>query len=519
MPALSLFQGGFLRTKNVINVFMQVWMGVAMLSLVWVVWGFSLTFGDGVDSFPFYGSPTTFFLYQFRAPHHGKFFSPCHGFFSTIQAQLFANFYMMFACVAPLIITGAYAERLHLLGTLVFSFLWEHIVFYPIARGLWMPGWLSCDSVVQLGGLQLRDFAGGIVIHTTAGFSALVVAAVLGPRVSGSSLREPRSSSSEIQDLVVDTFVHKRSGPDFERPTPHSIPLATVGTALLWMGWYGFNAGSAGQASYIAVSALTATTLGPSVSSLVWALLNCIDFWVLFRKFECCWKLAKKPRVESKRWAQPCCAMWLRGPSIVDVLNGVILGLAAITAGSGFMSIKGILFTAAVTPVICLFVKLGLQWATKIDDELDVFIVHGIAGFFGAVFTGYYAEMRRNCTIWEGNVDQLGKQFAGATIVAGWSMAGTFLICMLLFKLRWKRFFCADYQYQTDGLNQDVYFPYNRLTATDVGDRSGMHPTFNPPESPLKIRWTRAREEERPLFDMMEEGLRRRPDALQDVDE
>src|SRR6187431_248644 len=261
IPSLGLFEAGLLRKKNTVSIFMQIFFGMALLSVMWFTFGFSLSFGP--DTAGLVGNLQWTFLRGI------PWDAPLTQYAPTIPGVLFVKFEMMFAVITPLLLTGAIAERMKFSAYVLFIAAWSFLVYYPLVHWIWGGGWL--------GKLGVFDFAGGIVIHTSAGMAALASALVLGRR--------------------------KGFGPEIM--VPHNLPLAAIGATLLWIGWFGFNAGSALASGALAASALLATQIGACTCALVWILLS--------------WKRTGKPTVSA-------------------AINGAISGLAGVTPTAGFIT-------------------------------------------------------------------------------------------------------------------------------------------------------------------------------------
>eukprot|EP01102_Stenamoeba_stenopodia_P017791 TRINITY_DN642_c0_g1_i1.p1 TRINITY_DN642_c0_g1~~TRINITY_DN642_c0_g1_i1.p1 ORF type:complete len:504 (-),score=91.80 TRINITY_DN642_c0_g1_i1:166-1677(-) len=326
MPGLSLFEAGLLRSKNTISIMTQTVGGLILLSVLWDLFGFSLVYGE--DKGGIIGN----FQYSLllNVPYDGCFpREPAN----KLPAAAFAMFQMMFACITPLLLTGAVAERLKVKCFFIFCVLWEILVFYPVAHWIWGGGWLD-----KLGAL---DFAGGIVIHTSAGVGAIVLALMLGRRRGF--------------DEVHGEF------------PPSNMPLAATGGVLLWMGWFGFNAGSALQSGPVAVSTVVSTQIGGAVSGCVWLFLA----W---------WKGEN------------------RTPSFVALLNGVIAGLAGITPASGYISTQSTLVVGVLLGVGSYYSLQLFKHKLRIDDALDVSSVHGVTGIIGSLSIGFACDASLSST-------------------------------------------------------------------------------------------------------------------------
>ncbi|QLH10099.1 ammonium transporter [Nitrosarchaeum sp. AC2] len=359
IPALGLFESGLLRKKNAVSVFMQIFFGLALLSVMWFVFGFSLSFGPD-ESGGFIGNMDWVFL-------KGVPWDEALDYAPTIPGVLFVKFQLMFAAITPLLLTGTIAERMKFSSFIIFIASWSILIYYPLVHWVWGGGWLAELGVV--------DFAGGIVIHTSVGMGALAAAIVLGRR--------------------------RFFGPAIE--IPHSIPLAVVGSSLLWLGWFGFNAGSALASGSLAGNTVIVTHMASSVSALIWVGLS-----------------------------------WMRTgkPSVVAAVNGAIAGLAGITPASGFVSVEhsfviGIAIGIASYSGIIIFKE-----KLKIDDALDVSSVHGVAGIIGSLSIGLFASKLVNPAgpngLLFGNPDQLGIQAIGVGVAAVLGFCGTWIIMKIL---------------------------------------------------------------------------------------
>jgi Amt family ammonium transporter len=359
IPALGLFESGLLRKKNTVSIFMQIFFGLALLSVMWFTFGFSLSFGE--DSAGVIGSLDWPFLKGV------PWDAPLEKYAPTIPGVLFVKFQLMFAAITPLLLTGTIAERMKFSSFIIFIAAWSLLIYYPLVHWVWGGGWLA-----QLG---VADFAGGIVIHTSVGMGALAAAMVLGKR--------------------------KNYGPAIM--VPHSIPLAVLGSSLLWLGWFGFNAGSALSSGGVAGNTVIVTHMASSVSALIWAGLS-----------------------------------WMRTgkPSVVAAINGAIAGLAGITPASGFVSVEhsfviGIAIGIASYSGVILFKE-----KLKIDDALDVSSVHGVAGIIGALSIGIFASAMINPAgpdgLLFGNPEQLYIQGIGVAVAGGLGFGGTWIIMQII---------------------------------------------------------------------------------------
>ena len=359
IPALGLFESGLLRKKNAVSIFMQIFFGMSLLSVMWFVFGFSLSFGPSTTGV--IGNLDWSFLKGI------PWDAPLEQYAPSIPGVLFVKFQLMFACITPLLLTGTIAERMKFSSFIIFISAWSMLIYYPIVNMVWGGGWLAQLGVV--------DFAGGIVIHTTVGMAALAAALVLGKR---------RGFGAAIN-------------------IPHSIPLAVLGSSLLWLGWFGFNAGSALASGGVAGNTVIVTHLASSVSALIWAGLS-----------------------------------WMRTgkPSIVATINGAIAGLAGITPASGYVSVEHAFVLAIAIGVLSYGGVVLIRDKLKIDDALDVSSVHGIAGIVGALGIGIFASTLINPSgvdgLLYGNYDQIWIQAVGIAVAAAMGFGGTWVLLQLI---------------------------------------------------------------------------------------
>jgi Amt family ammonium transporter len=359
IPALGMFEAGLLRKKNTVSIFMQIFFGLALLSVMWFTFGFSLTFGPDQTG-GIAGNLDWAFL-------KGIPFDDGISYAPTIPGVLFAKFQMMFAVITPLLMTGAIAERMKFSSYIIFIATWSILIYYPLVHWIWGGGWLGQLGVV--------DFAGGIVIHTSAGMGALAVALVLGRR--------------------------KNYGPTIM--VPHSIPIAVLGSSLLWLGWFGFNAGSALASGGVAGNTVIVTHMASAVSALIWVGLS----WVRTGK-----------------------------PSVIAAINGAIAGLAGITPASGYVSVEHSFVIGIAIGVMSYMGVIFFKDRLRIDDALDVSSVHGIAGIVGSLAIGIFATSLINPAgpngLLFGNPGQLLIQGIGVGIAALMGFGGTFIIMKIL---------------------------------------------------------------------------------------
>jgi ammonium transporter, Amt family len=356
IPGLALFYAGLVRSKNVLSILMQCFAITCVVSLLWLAVGYPLTFGDGGDWNAFIGNlDKAFLLGVTRDAVTG-----------TIPETVFFMFQMTFAVITPALVIGGFAERMRFSAVLGFTVLWLLFVYVPIAHWVWGGGWLA-----KLG---VMDFAGGIVVHVSAGVAALVCALVLG---------------------------HRRGFPHTAM-APHSLPYAVAGAGMLWVGWFGFNAGSALAANGSAGMAMLTTHMGASAGALAWML------------------------VEWKKYGKP---------SMLGVVTGMVAGLGTITPASGFVGPLGAVCIGLIAGTVCFFATQLLKRRFGIDDTLDVSPVHGVGGVIGTLMTGVFSAVWLGGTGFTLQQDvgaQLGVQALGVLSAALWCAALTWVILKLL---------------------------------------------------------------------------------------
>ena len=311
LPGLALFYGGLVRARNVLSVFMQCFSIAALISVLWLAAGYSIAFGGPG---PLWGGLGKAFLTGVTAD----------SLTGSLPEVLFFAYQMTFAVITPALIIGAYVERVGFAFVLLFSALWMLVVYAPVAQWVWGGGMLSDGGI--LGAEGVRDFAGGIVVHETAGLAALLVAWVLGPRKN-------------------------RSTP------PHNPGMVMIGAGMLWVGWFGFNGGSALAANGQAAMAITVTHLSAAAASLSWIL----------------WERIKFGRA-----------------SLVGLVTGSVAGLASITPASGYVGPVAALVIGGVAGILCQEAVVLVKTRIRIDDALDVFAVHGVGGIFGTVMVAAF---------------------------------------------------------------------------------------------------------------------------------
>lgn len=314
LPGLALFYGGLVRARNVLSVFMHCYAIACLMSVLWLVFGYSIAFGGGTSGY--WGGLDKIFL-------SGVTTDSLSG---TLPEVLFFAFQMTFAIITPALIVGAYVERIGFGFVLLFSALWMLICYAPVVHWVWGGGFLADGGI--FGDSGVRDFAGGIVVHETAGIAALVIAVLLGARKNSTT-------------------------------PPHAPWMVMVGAALLWVGWFGFNGGSQLAADGGAAMALTVTHISAATASLTWAL----------------WEKFKYGKA-----------------SLVGLVTGTIAGLASITPASGFVGPVEALIIGAVAGVLCQEAVNVIRNMLKIDDTLDVFAVHGVGGIFGTIMIAVFGQ-------------------------------------------------------------------------------------------------------------------------------
>jgi Amt family ammonium transporter len=351
-PGLALFYGGLVRTKNVLGTIMQSVMILCTVTLLWILFGYSLTFGPDVGGF--IGGLDWVGLRNVGLDPH-----PTYG--PTIPHQVFMMFQLMFAAITPALITGAFAERMRFSAVLMFTVLWSVLIYFPLAHWVWGGGWLA-----KLGAV---DFAGGAVIHISSGASALACALMLGVR----------------------------KGYGSANMAPHNLPMALLGTGLLWFGWFGFNAGSGLGANSTAVVAFTATHIAAAAGAISWM---------------------------AAEWAQ-------RGkPTVLGVASGVIAGLATVTPGAGYVGPFSALLIGLVAGAGCYFAVVA-KARLGYDDSLDVVGIHGVGGIIGILATGLVASVGVQ-GLFFGNPGQLGVQALLAVVSAVFAFVGSIVILKIV---------------------------------------------------------------------------------------
>lgn len=324
-PGLAYFYGGMINTKNIISTMLQSFIAMGVISVLWIVVGFSLAFGDSLGGF--IGNPTSFFMFQNVLDGKPWSLAP------TIPLVLFAFFQLKFAIITPALITGTFAERIRFKSYIIFLVLFSLFIYAPLAHMTWHPD----GFLFKLGVL---DFAGGTVVHMSAGFAALAAAIYL-------------RNKAEVKEAI----------------SPANIPFVLLGTGLLWFGWFGFNAGSALGAGPLAASAFATTNTASAAAGLCWVLLDSVR--------------GKKP-------------------SALGFCIGAVVGLVAITPAAGFVTIPSSLFIGTIAAIISNVV-VHWKSKTSLEDTLDVFPCHGVGGAVGMVMTALLANTAVNAANTTGN--------------------------------------------------------------------------------------------------------------------
>ncbi|WP_428353541.1 ammonium transporter [Methyloprofundus sp.] len=355
LPGLSLFYAGLVRSKNVLSVLMQCFAITCMISIMWLVGMYSLIFTDGGAVQSFIGGLSKAFIADMGPD----------SLTGNIPESVFFMFQMTFAIITPALIVGAFAERMKFSTMMVFSACWALFVYVPVCHWVWGGGWLAEMGVM--------DFAGGIVIHITAGISALVAALVLGNRKGFPTVAMP----------------------------PHNMPMVVTGAGMLWVGWFGFNAGSALTADGSAGMAMLVTHISAAAGSLTWMVME----WIRFGK-----------------------------PSVLGIVTGMVAGLGTITPASGYVGPVGALAIGITAGIVCFYAVQIIKRHFHIDDSLDVFPVHGVGGIVGSILTGVFAAESMG-GLGLGGVTilhQVGVQAVAVLATVIWSVACTYVILKVL---------------------------------------------------------------------------------------
>lgn len=356
LPGLALFYGGLVRRKNILSILMQCFAIAGVSSILWFIVGYSLAFGEGNA---WIGDFSKVLMVGITK----------ESLTGDIPESLFMLFQMTFAVITPALIIGAYAERMKFSAVLLFSALWLLAVYAPVTHWVWGGGWLA-----QMG---VYDFAGGIVVHITAGVAALVAAVVLGPRHGF-----PKTPM-----------------------LPHNLTMTVTGAGMLWVGWFGFNGGSALAATGDASMAMLVTHLSASAGALTWAAIE----WKKFGK-----------------------------ASVLGAVTGMVAGLGTITPASGFVGPGGALIIGVAAGIVCFYATVYIKQKLKIDDSLDVFPVHGIGGILGTLLAGVFASTQLGAFSGYGYADGISTMLGQVTVQLigiGSTIIYTAVVSYLLFKL------------------------------------------------------------------------------------
>ncbi|MFB2680094.1 ammonium transporter [Shewanella mangrovisoli] len=360
LPGLALFYGGLVRSKNVLSILMQCFSIAAIASVLWFVVGYSIAFDTGNG---FIGGLGKAFLASIGRDSVS----------GDIPEPLFMLFQMTFAIITPALIIGGFAERMRFSAVLMFSSAWLLLVYAPITHWVWGGGWLA-----ELG---LYDFAGGTVVHITAGVAALVAAKVLGPR------------KGFLNSAIM----------------PHNLTMTVTGAGMLWVGWFGFNGGSALGANGTAAMAILATHLAASMGAITWAGIE----WYKFGK-----------------------------ASALGIVTGMVAGLGTITPASGYVGPAGALVIGFLGGVVCFFSTVYIKQKLKIDDSLDVFPVHGVGGILGTLLAGVFSSTQLGIFSGYGfasvnptMLDQLGAQAIGVIATLSYTAVVSWLLFVVIGKI------------------------------------------------------------------------------------
>ena len=379
IPGLSLFYAGLVRAKNVLSVLMQCFAITGLMSLLWFVAGYSIAFGtDGVEPGAYIGDMGNLFLANVSLD------SVRNG----IPETLFVMFQMTFAVITPALIVGGFAERMKFSAMLLFSAAWMLLVYAPVCHWVWGGGWL--------GNMGLQDFAGGTVVHITAGIAALVAAVMMGPRRGFGHTAMP----------------------------PHNLTMTVTGAGMLWVGWFGFNAGSALAADNSAAMAMLVTHLSAACGSLAWMTME----WIRHGK-----------------------------PSVLGIVTGMVAGLGTITPASGSVGPAAAVVIGLSAGVVCYFATITLKNTLKVDDSLDVFPVHGVGGILGTILIGVFAAPSLGIFSGNGFSDgvssmggQLYIQIFGVVVTFVFALIGSWVLLKVVDQLVGLR---VDDEQETEGLD------------------------------------------------------------------
>ena len=351
LPGLALFYGGLVRAKNVLSVLMQCFVIACVVSVLWVIYGYSIAFGDGGSMNAWVGGFDNAFLANVTRDSLS----------GTLPESVFVMFQMTFAIITPALIVGGFAERMKFSSMLLFSIIWVSVVYFPVCHWVWGGGWLS-----EMG---LLDFAGGTVVHITAGVAALVCALVMG----------------------------NRNGFPSTPMMPHNMTMTVTGAGMLWVGWFGFNGGSAVAANGDAGMAMLVTHVSAACGAMTWATME----WIRYGR-----------------------------PSALGTVTGMVAGLGTITPASGFVGPMGALSIGVRAGIVCFFATAFIKQKLKIDDSLDVFPVHGVGGIIGTLFAGIFVSAGLGGVGYAEGMNmgsQLGVQLTGVIATIVFTAVATFV--------------------------------------------------------------------------------------------
>ena len=352
IPGLSLFYAGLVRSKNVLSVLMQCFTITCVATVAWLILGYSMSFTDGGSMNQWLGGFSNLFLSEVTRESMS----------GSIPEAIFAMFQMTFAIITPALVIGGFAERMKFSAMIWFTILWSIIVYYPICHWVWGGGWLGDKGAL--------DFAGGLVVHITAGVGALVAAIVMG----------------------------KRNGFPSTMMPPHNMTMTVTGAGMLWVGWFGFNGGSALAANGDAAMAILVTHISAAIASLTWMVCE----WIKYGK-----------------------------PSVLGIVTGMVAGLGSITPASGFVGPMGAIVIGLTAGVVCFMATNYMKRILHIDDSLDVFPVHGIGGIIGTLLVAVFVSSQfGGAGLADGMTigSQFGVQLTAVISVVVWTAIASFII-------------------------------------------------------------------------------------------
>lgn len=351
IPGLSLFYAGLVRSKNVLSVLMQCFAITCVATVLWLLVGYSLSFSDGGGLNQWVGGLSNILLSEVTRDSLS----------GSIPTSVWVMFQLTFAIITPALVVGAFAERMRFSAMLLFSIIWSLLVYFPVCHWVWGGGWLGDKGAL--------DFAGGLVVHITAGVGALVAAVTLGKR---------------------------NDFPKTPLP-PHNLAMTVTGAGMLWVGWFGFNGGSALAANGDAGMAILVTHISAALASLTWMVME----WIKFGK-----------------------------PSVLGIVTGMVAGLGSITPASGFVGPTGAIVIGISAGFICFFATNFMKRTLNIDDSLDVFPVHGVGGIIGTILVGVFvASQFGGAGLAEGMTigSQVGVQIIAVVAVVIWTAVASFI--------------------------------------------------------------------------------------------